>query len=168
MCSTVPHPTHWSVCLVSPRTGELVFIFIPCCICIIQLYIPSVHTLDEMSFAEGSFPLLSPLSYFSSDNSCIDFFLLPSSWLTVNDHMQCTNNRDASIFVAVSCDHTEPFSHTKSNNRDPISIHIHRHIYLNDKGTSPRRGRLANDSDVRNTFSSSTSCIQDIMGSFLR
>lgn len=39
---------------------------------LIQLCIPPAYTLDEMSFAEGSFPLLSPV-YFSSEQSCIDF-----------------------------------------------------------------------------------------------
>lgn len=112
MCATVPPPTDYFVCLVSPRIyfylHSLLHLHHSIMHCPPLIHWMKCHLQKDHSHYYHPW-LIFPLTKVAL------IFLLPSSWLTVNDHTQCTANRDASILIVASCDHTEPFSHTNTH-----------------------------------------------------
>lgn len=142
-CSTEPSPAHYSVYLVSTKTGGF-FFFLP------------LLSYAFASFVYAFSPFIHQMKCHLQENNSLTYqlwfifilckvtliSLLPYSWLTVYDHTQCTDNRDAYIFV-VGCDHTKSFSQTNTNNnRDATSIRVHRDIYLNDNGNHTKKGQI--------------------------
>ena len=163
MCSTMPSQTRCFVYVVTPRIDFFLSQFPAAFASFSYTFPPLTHWVKCHLEKDNSHYYHPWFTFLLTKVSLI--FLLPSSWLRVNDHTQCTDNRDATTLVAVSCDPTEPFSHTTEIPQ--AFIYVDKFIWMIME-TSPRRGRLAHKSDLRNIFSNSTSCIQDIVDSFLR
>lgn len=106
-CSIVPSLTQYFVCLVSTRIDYSLF----------QLYSFTYLHLSFMHLYTG-WNVICRRIISSTRNPGLfflwmKFHLLPSSWLTVNYHTQCTDKKDASVFVVIGWDYTAILIHTQ-------------------------------------------------------